>query len=97
MTKFQKGHSGNPNGRPKETVEIRQAKKIARTLAERAMRRLEAWMDSDDPKASVAACNSIINRAEGMPKQEIEASGTGTLTPIVNVTIGAARTQSATA
>ena len=75
MAKFVKGQSGNPNGRPKMTLDEREAKKLARRLAGRAMDRLEQWMDSDNPKASVSACIAIIDRAEGKPKQEIEHSG----------------------
>lgn len=47
------------------------AKLIAVDLAERAMRRLEQWMDSDKPQASIAACIAIIDRAEGKPHQSM--------------------------
>lgn len=74
---FKKGNPGGP-GRPKGSVETpakKLAKAIARELAEPAIQRLRQWMESDNPKASVAACIAILNRAEGLPKQEIEHSG----------------------
>src|SRR3990167_6015681 len=65
---FKKGHSGNPGGRPKETAEVRQ---LARAYTETAIKRLAEWMQSDNPKASVAACVAILNRGHGMPHQSV--------------------------
>lgn len=71
---FKKGNPGGP-GRPKLSDEQKTAKKMARELAQQAMQRLEHWMKSDKPQASIAASMAIIDRAEGKPKQEIEHSG----------------------
>ena|SRR3990167_9506230 len=65
---FKKGQSGNPGGRPKETAEVRQ---LARAYTETAIKRLSEWMQSDNPKASVAACVAILNRGHGMPHQSV--------------------------
>jgi hypothetical protein len=87
---FQKGQSGNPGGRPKETAEVRE---LARQHTIEAVERLVAWMRSDEPKASVAACNAILDRGWGKPLQSTELSGAGgtPLVPILNVTYGDGR------
>lgn len=74
MAKFTRGNPGGP-GRPRLSEEQRQAKKIAKDLAGEAMDTLAKWMRGDNPQAAVRACEAIIDRAEGKPKQEIEHSG----------------------
>ena len=68
MAKFVKGQSGNPTGRPKEDNEI---KKLAKEHSREALERLVYWMTSEDPKASVPACNAILDRGYGKPAQAI--------------------------
>lgn len=70
MAKFQKGQSGNPGGRSKEDVELRD---LARTYTKEAVERLVFWMQSDHPKASPTACSALLDRGYGKPKQEVEA------------------------
>lgn len=68
---FQKGQSGNPGGRPKEVADVRA---LAREHTKEAINRLVEWMQSDNPKASVAACVAILNRGHGMPTQSINTT-----------------------
>jgi hypothetical protein len=69
---FQKGQSGNPGGRPKESDEV---KALARQYTPEAIERLAFWMRSENAKASVSACSSLIDRAWGKPVQSMEHSG----------------------
>jgi len=66
---WKKGQSGNPGGRPKEAQEV---KELARLHTEAAVRRLVFWMKSKNPKASVAACTALLDRAWGKPAQTAE-------------------------
>src|SRR5271154_5704895 len=66
---FKKGQSGNPGGRIGVPKEVRE---LARTYTEDAINRLAFWMKSDDPRASVAASNSLLDRGYGKPVAPIE-------------------------
>jgi hypothetical protein len=65
---FQKGQSGNPRGRPKESPEL---KALARQHTPEAFERLLFWMRSDNPKASVTSALHVIERAYGKPEQPL--------------------------
>lgn len=65
---FAKGQSGNPGGRPKESDEV---KRLAREFTEEAMNRLAWWMRSDNPKASVSASATLLDRGWGKAAQAI--------------------------
>lgn len=65
---FKKGKSGNPRGRPKEDNEV---KALACKHTREAIERLVFWMRSDNPKASVSAAVSILDRGHGKPAQMI--------------------------
>lgn len=65
---FVKGQSGNPGGRPKESNEV---KTLARQYTEESVHRLAFWMRSDNPKASVAACQALLDRGYGKPTQPV--------------------------
>lgn len=71
-TSFKPGQSGNPFGRPKAVKEIAD---LARSHAPDAIERLVYWMNSDEPKASIAAAMAILNRGCGMPMQAHELAG----------------------
>jgi hypothetical protein len=70
---FPKGVSGNPGGRSKALDEIRQ---LAQEHSKDAIKRLAEWMLSDNPKASVAAAQALLDRGYGKPTQAVEMSGT---------------------
>jgi hypothetical protein len=73
---FKKGQSGNPGGRPKEDDEL---KKLARVHTKDALERLVFWMQSDNPKASVSASNSLLDRGYGKPSQAITGPDGGAI------------------
>lgn len=77
--KFQKGKSGNPGGRPKENDEL---KALAREQSETAVKRLVYWMKSKNPKASVAACQILLDRGYGKATQEMLHKGEGLMLTI---------------
>ena len=72
---FPKGKSGNPGGRAKKTAEVLEVEALAKTLSPEAIQKLADWMRSDNPKASVSACNAILDRGHGKPKQAMEHTG----------------------
>ena len=66
---FVKGQSGNPNGRPKELVEVRD---LARQHTVEAINTLADWMKNKaEPRASVAASQIFLDRGCGKSLQPI--------------------------
>lgn len=62
-------------GRPRKTPDLLEVETLARQASPVAIRRLVDWMGSDNPKASVAACQAILDRAWGKPAQAVEHTG----------------------
>ncbi len=58
MPKFMKGTSGNPNGRPKTTPDVRAA---LRALTPAAVERLGQLVADPDPKIALKACLAVID------------------------------------
>lgn len=71
---FVKGQSGNPNGRPKLlTKDGRSLSEIAKEHTEKAIETLVSVMDEGESDAArVSAANSLLDRAWGRPKQEMD-------------------------
>ena len=65
---FQKGRSGNPGGRPKAEGEVRE---LARQRGPEAFDKLCSLMDSANPTVALRACEAVLDRAYGRPKQSI--------------------------
>jgi hypothetical protein len=70
--KWVKGVSGNPGGRPKLEVSIRE---LAQQHGMEALETLVHVMRTGRRSEQVVAANAILDRAYGKPSQSIEMSG----------------------
>ena len=70
--KWVKGMSGNPGGRPKLEVSIRD---LAQRNSMEALETLVQVMRTGKPGERLIAANAILDRAYGRPSQSIEMSG----------------------
>src|SRR3990167_4978381 len=66
---FEKGTSGNPGGRPKQSIHFAE---LAREHTKRALDILVACLDSQNEKNRIQAASIIIERGWGKPLQEIQ-------------------------
>jgi hypothetical protein len=69
---FEKGKSGNPGGRPKESDEI---KKLALEHCPNAIKRLAELINDENGRTAAAACVAVLDRGVGKPPQSLEHSG----------------------
>ena len=66
---FRPGHSGNPGGRPKALVQVRE---LAREYTEEAIQKLvELMRKADSDQAQILAANSLLDRGWGKPVQPV--------------------------
>jgi len=70
--KWVKGVSGNPGGRPKLEVSIRD---LAQENSMEALETLVQVMRTGKPGERLVAANAILDRAYGRPTQSVEMSG----------------------
>ena len=70
--KWVKGVSGNPGGRPKLEVSIRE---LAQRNSMEALETLVQVMRTGKPGERLVAANAILDRAYGRPTQSVEMSG----------------------
>jgi hypothetical protein len=61
------------------TPELREVEALARKASPAAVRRLVEWMNCNNARASVAACNAILDRGFGKPTQSTEHTGAVTV------------------
>lgn len=78
QTKFKKGQSGNPNGRPKKLPELDRL--LADVLGEDQMKAIIRAMEIRALKGDTRAAELILNRAYGKPKETIQQMNTGEIT-----------------
>jgi hypothetical protein len=69
--KFIKGKSGNDGGRPKMEVRVRE---LAQKHSPAAIKRLAELMYSENERVAVAACDALLDRGIGKPRQAVEIS-----------------------
>jgi hypothetical protein len=69
---FKPGQSGNPGGRSKAQIDVRNA---AREYTQEAIDTLVLVMRNGKPSEAAMAANSLLDRAWGKPRQEVEISG----------------------
>jgi HEAT repeat protein len=70
MAKFKKGESGNPGGRPKTEIAVRD---LAREQTEAAIAALVGALTATNEGVRVAAAQALLDRGWGKPVATVEA------------------------
>jgi hypothetical protein len=70
--KWVKGVSGNPGGRPKLELSVRE---LAQQYSTEALETLVHVMRTGKPGDRITAANAVLDRAYGRPTQSVEMSG----------------------
>jgi len=73
-TSFKPGQSGNPGGRPRKTPEMRHVEDLAKEHTGKAVQGIVELMESPDHRVRLAACEEILNRGWGKPRERVEAA-----------------------
>ena len=66
------GRSGNPQGRPKETEDMRKARELAQQHSVRAVNRLVKLLSSKNESVVIRAAEVILDRGLGKPVTMID-------------------------
>lgn len=82
VTKWKRGVSGNPGGRPKEVAEL---KALAREHTAYAIEKLVHHIGNKDPRISLVAIGMLLDRGYGKPAQQYDVSSTHDATLSVGV------------
>ena len=77
-TRFKKGQSGNPNGRPKLTDEQKNALETIKSLAPKAAAVMKEILDSKTASlyAKIQVITLILNRTYGLPESSVKVTNT---------------------
>jgi hypothetical protein len=76
--RFPTGVSGNPGGRSRADLEIRD---LAQSHGASAIGRLLELTQSTNERVAVAACEALLNRGFGTPRQSIDLTAAVTANP----------------
>ncbi len=71
-TSWKPGQSGNPAGRPRETLDAKAVRELARQHGEAAIQRLSELMQSGTGGVAIKAAEALLNRAYGLPTPAVE-------------------------
>ena len=71
------GRSGNPQGRPKETEDMRKARELAQQHSVRAVNRLVKLLGSKNESVVIRAAEVILDRGLGKPVTMIDMLNSG--------------------
>jgi hypothetical protein len=87
--RWKKGQSGNPGGRPKAVVEIRDLARLYTNTAVKAL--VEVCARGKSESARVAAAQALLDRGWGKPQQDMNLNGAGvTLLQLVHASMAIA-------